>query len=352
MKVKTYIFEDIKEGIERIKEEYGSDTIILDIKNSSKNSRKSCEISIGLDDDPELEEDSTGALRKKTEEIWSHTTKLLSEKIIGLELEIVRDRVKQYPLPLKVFFEKMMKNGFDIHLAVSMISEIYGEIGVLANDIAKANFFFRNAIAKRIKICDITNSNEHVLMLGPTGAGKTQTAKKFSKLLSSIGKEVSILAYDPGRKGCWDEHIIFSESNGIPFSFAVNEEDLFQKIAKDRTRKIIDISGSIDLQKRVTARLKDIKKIILLPAGARDEKIKNYCNRFNDPNIAGIVFTKLDEEETLGHICHNLIFLEQPVCFLTTGMDIGDLLTPNHETFYKILLEGNIWKTGEKRLLQ
>jgi flagellar biosynthesis protein FlhF len=351
MKVKTYIFEDIKDGIERIKEEYGADTIILDIKNTSKNSRKSCEISIGLDD-PELEENNEGALRKKTEEIWSHTTKLLSEKIIDLELEIVRDRVKQYPLSLKVFFEKMRKNGFDIHLAVSMISEIYGEIGMLANDIAKANYFFRNAIAKRIKIYDIINSNEHILMLGPTGAGKTQTAKKLSKMLSNMGKDVSILAYDPARKGCWDEHVIFSESYGIPFSFAVSEEDLFLKIAKDRTRKIIDISGYIDLQKRLAGRLKDIKKIILLPAGARDEKIRNYCNRFNDSNIAGLVFTKLDEEETLGHICHNLILLEQPVCCLTTGMGIGDVLTPNHETFCKILLEGNIWKTGEKRLLQ
>jgi flagellar biosynthesis GTPase FlhF len=352
MKIKTYVFEDIKEGIERIKEEYGSDTIILDIKNNSTNSRKSCEISIGLEDDPGFEEDTTEVVRKKTEEIWSHTTKLLSEKIIGLELEIVRDRVKQYPLPLKVFFEKMRKNGFDIHLAVSMISEIYGEIGTLANDIAKANFFFRNAIAKRIKICDIVNSNGHILMLGPTGAGKTQTAKKLSKLISNMEQDVSILAYDPARKGCWDEHIIFSKSNGIPFSFASNEEDLFKKIAKDRIRKIIDISGYIDLQKRVVTRLKDVNKIILLPAGARDEKIRNYCDRFSDSNIAGIVFTKLDEEETLGHICHNLIFLEQPVCCLTTGMDIGDVLTPNYETFYKILLEGNIWKTGEKRLLQ
>jgi flagellar biosynthesis GTPase FlhF len=124
------------------------------------------------------------------------------------------------------------------------------------------------------------------------------------------------------------------------------------KIAKDRSRKIIDISGYIDLQKRIVKRLKDVKKIILLPAGARDEKIRNYCDRFSDSNIAGIVFTKLDEEDTLGHICHNLIFLEQPVCCLTTGMGIDDILTPNYETFYKILLEGNIWKTGEKRLLQ
>jgi hypothetical protein len=182
MKVKAYIFEDINEGIERIKEEYGADTMILDIKDTSKNSRKSCEISIRLDD-PEFEEDNTGALRKKTEEIWSHTAKLLSEKIIDLELDMIKDRAKQYSLLLRVFFQKMSKNGFDIHRAFSMISEIY-------------------------------------------------------------------------------------------------------------------------------------------------------------------------EEEMLGHICHNLIFLKQPVCCLTTGMDISDVLTLTHETFYKILLEENIWKTGEKRLLQ
>jgi flagellar biosynthesis GTPase FlhF len=352
MKVKTYVFEDIKEGIERIKEEHGSDTIILDIKNNSNNLRKSCEISIGLKDDPEVEENTTEVIRKKTEEIWSYTTKFLSEKIIDLELEIIRDRVKQYPFPLKVFFEKMRKNGFDIQLAVSMISEIYAEIGMLANDVSKANFFFRNAIAKRIKIYDIINSNENILMLGPTGAGKTQTARKISKRLSSMGKEVSILAYDPAKKGCWDENVVFSESYGIPVSFTSSEEDLFSKITKDRTRKIIDISGYIDLQKRVAEKLKDIKKIILLPAGARDEKIRNYCGRFNDSSIAGVVFTKIDEEETLGHICHNLIFVEQPICCFTRGMDLGDILMPNHEIFYKILLEGNIWKTGEKRLLQ
>ncbi|MCX5807246.1 MAG: hypothetical protein NT010_14490 [Proteobacteria bacterium] len=352
MKVKTYVFEDIKDGIERIKEEYGADTIILDIKNTSQNARKSCEISIGLNDDSEIQTDTTEVVRKKTEEIWSYTTKFISEKIIDLELEIVRDRVKQYPLPLKVFFEKMRKNGFDIHLAVSMISEIYGEIGMLANDIAKANYFFRGALARRIKIHDIVNSNEHILMLGPTGAGKTQTAKKFSKLLSSMGRDIAVLAYDPARKGFLDEHAFFSETNGIPFSFAASEEDLFSKITKDRTRKIIDISGHVDLQKRIAARLKDIGKIILLPAGARDEKIRNYCNGFNDSNIAGLIFTKIDEEETLGHICHNLILLERPICCFTTGMDVGDILVPNYETFYKILLEGNIWKTGERRLLQ
>jgi flagellar biosynthesis GTPase FlhF len=92
--------------------------------------------------------------------------------------------------------------------------------------------------------------------------------------------------------------------------------------------------------------------MILLPAGARDEKISNYCNKFCDSNIAGLVFTKLDEEETLGHICNNLIFLERPICCFTTGPDIGDFLMPNHETFYKILLEGNIWKAGEKGLSQ
>jgi len=151
------------------------------------------------------------------------------------------------------------------------------------------------------------------------------------------------------RKGSYDELISFSENNGIPLSFTVNEEDLYFIMDKDKRRKIIDLTGYKTIQKNVVGKLKGAEKVILLPAGARDDKVRNYCSEFSGPNVVGLAFTKLDEEEAVAHMFNNLIYLEQPLCFLTTGLDVNDLVIPDTDTFFQILLEGNICKTKERK---
>jgi flagellar biosynthesis GTPase FlhF len=352
MRVKTYVFDDVKKGIERLREEFGPDTIILDIKENCKEGvRKTCEISVAMKDTRPPEDDPL-EFRKRTETVWDYTTKLLIGKIAGLETEIISDRIKSYPLPLRVLFDKMVKNGLGSQLALSMVSEVYGGIGDLAEDGGKANFFLKEAIARRVKLDDLMVSKESILMLGPSGAGKTQTTKKLTKILSTPERPVSIVAYDPLRRGGSDDLMSFAERSGIPFAITTNEDNLCYAVEKDDRRKIIDCAGTIASQRRVAERLKDVKKMLLLPAGARDEKMKSCSDQFGNANIAGLIFTKLDEEEALGHICHNLIDLEQSVCGFTIGVGTDDIVMPSHETFYKILLEGNLWKTKERRLLQ
>ena len=56
MKVKTYTFDDIRKGMDVIKEQFGPDTIIMDIKQNNLNgdgwTKKACEISIAVDNEP------------------------------------------------------------------------------------------------------------------------------------------------------------------------------------------------------------------------------------------------------------------------------------------------------------
>jgi flagellar biosynthesis GTPase FlhF len=352
MRVKTYVFDDVKKGIERLREEFGPDTIILDIKENCKDgSRRTCEISVATKDAGPPQDDPLD-FRRRTETIWDHTTKLLIGKIAGLESEIIGDRVKSYPLPLRILFDKMVKNGLGSRLALSIVSEVYSGIGDLAEDSGKANFFLKEAIARRVKLDDLIGSKDSILMLGPSGAGKTQTTKKLAKVFSTQERPVSIVAYDPLKRGGADDLMSFAERCGMPFSFTANEDNLCHTVEKDDRRKIIDLAGTMTSQKRVAERLKDVRKILLLPAGARDEKMKSCSDQFGSINIAGLIFTKIDEEEVIGHICHSLIALEHPVCGLTIGTNAEDIVMPNQETFYKILLEGNLWRTKERRLLQ
>lgn len=352
MRVKTHSFEDIREGMEKIKETYGPDTIIVDIKHNNHNgygwSKKSCEISVALDGDPGLCENDLGELRKRTESIWSQAAHFLSEKLVSVESEMIMDRVKTYPLPLKILLDKMVKNGVNRHLAMSMISDVYGEIGQLAGNSVKAAFFLKNVIARRIPLSDITDPDGAVILLGPTGAGKTETAKKLAGLMSDRQEQATIIVFDPVKRGSYDEYKAFSEKTGIPFVFTTGIDDLCLKVGKGTDKRIVDITGHVDFQEKIAERLSMVKKVVVLPAGARDEKMKSCLNKFMGMNnMAGLIFTKLDEEDSLGHLCHNLINLGQPLCCVTTGINLQDIVIPDVEILGKLFLEGNQWKREE-----
>jgi flagellar biosynthesis protein FlhF len=350
MRVKTYVFEDVKAGMEAIKAQYGSDTMIVDIKNNGNQvSPKSCEISIALEEELQPNACDLGDVRKKTEAIWNYALRLMNERLEGIETDIIKERTREYPLPLRILFDRLVKNGFDRKLAMSLISEVFGEIGDAAQDSMKANTSMRRAMARQISLCTITDESGPILMLGPTGAGKTQTTKKLAKILAARENAVSIVAYDPFTKGSYDDLMAFSESHCLPFSFTTNEEDIGFIVERDRRQKIIDVTGHPHIQRKVLEKLRGIVKVIVLPAGARDEKNRTYCSEFGDSSATTIGFTKLDEEENLGHLGHNLISLGQPLSFLTTGISIDDIVIPDHESLFKILLEGNTWKKEERK---
>jgi flagellar biosynthesis GTPase FlhF len=126
----------------------------------------------------------------------------------------------------------------------------------------------------------------------------------------------------------------------VPFQFSATLEDFIQKIKQATGRLFIDLCGQLDIQKKVIDKLGELKKIIVIPAGARDDKIEQYIKTFQDCNIAGLVFSKLDEEEMPGNFCHTVLTLNRPVCFITKGIKSNDILPYDKETFSRILIEG------------
>ncbi|HEY3278627.1 MAG TPA: hypothetical protein VGJ94_18570 [Syntrophorhabdaceae bacterium] len=353
MKIKTYLFDDVKEGMRKIKEEHGVDAIIVDIKNNgSTASRKGCEISIAVDGDKAIQGDDLEEMRRRMEGVWDHTARTMGSRVSSMEMEIMKDRVKTYPLPLRVIFDRMMKNGFEARTALSLVSEVYCALGSLAEDSPKAGFFVKRAITSRIKVHNPLISNVPVLFLGPSGAGKTETVKKLAALSVEHALRVSILTLGPARKAAFDDLRVFSRDKDIPFSAIQGEQDLITALGPGETRKLVDISGPLDIQKKMVARFANVEKIMVLPAGIRDEKMRACCGQFKNQNLSGLVFSKLDEEETVGHIFENLLKLGLPVAFLTMGPEERDIVTPTSDVLYKILIEGNTWKKRESALLQ
>jgi flagellar biosynthesis GTPase FlhF len=349
MKVKRLFFESVKEGIKRIKTEYGPDAIIIDIKEKTDSARKGYEILIAIDEETSPQEAPVNEVMKRIEEM-NGTIKSMNERMVEMESDSMRSRVDSFPPTLRAFYERMVKNGFDPKLAFSVVSEVYGETRKFSEDSAKASYFLKRVLAKRIKVSLIDGSNEPILMLGPSGAGKTETTKKLAKRFMDAGIPVSIIAYEPQRRERYNELMIFSEQTGVPFHFTVDDEELPLIVQRETRKKIIDVTGNQLLQRKAIERLKESKKILLFPSWIRGEKIKDYCGQFNGTDAAGLIFTKLDEERSLGHVVAHLMAMARPVYFLTTGTRVQDIVVPDQEIFYTLALEENVWSHEERGL--
>ncbi|HME43846.1 MAG TPA: hypothetical protein VKF36_12220 [Syntrophorhabdales bacterium] len=349
MKVKRLFFESVKEGIKRIKSEYGPDAIIIDIKENMDAARKGYEILIAIDEELTSQEAPASEVMKRIEEI-NLTVKTLSERMGSMESDTLKYRVDAFPPTLRSFYEKMLKTGLDSKLAFTLVAEVYAETGKFAEDSGKVSYFLKKILAKKIKVSAIDGSSDPILVLGPSGAGKTETTKKLAKRFMDAGVPVSIIAYEPQRRERYNELMIFSEHTGVPFYFTVNDEDLPFIVQRETRKKIIDVTGNELLQKKAMERLKGSKKLLIFPSWIRSEKIRDYCGQVNGAGTAGFIFTKLDEEKCLGHVIADLVMLDKPVYFLTTGMGIQDIILPDQETLYNLVLEENVWRREEKGL--
>ena len=333
--------------MELIKEQYGPDAMIMDVKENNLNghgwTKKGCEISVAIDEEkPSLPEDNLGEMRRGSESVWDHTLRYMGDRFASMETDMIRDRMRAYPLPLKVMFEKMEKNGLDTETALQIVSGVYTEAGSAAGNSIKAALAVKEGIDKRISRCYPMNISAPIVVLGPTGAGKTETAKKLASMFDEKKIPVSIIAYEPVRRSSYEELILFSEQTGIPIQFTVTVDDLVEKVCETSGMVIVDVTGQVDCQKEAVEALTETEKVIVLPAGISDAKAQRYLKTFESCNPVGVVFTKLDEEETPGDLCRQMFKFAMPVCFIAKGINQADMVIPDRDNVFKMLIEGVI----------
>ncbi len=112
--------------------------------------------------------------------------------------------------------------GLDRYIALSLVSEVFAEMGTLAENSMKSVFLLKAKLGKRISLCNIMSTDESIVLMGPTGSGKTEAAKKLALAVREESICPVIIAFDPVKRGTYAEFINFSGKTGIPFHFAAN----------------------------------------------------------------------------------------------------------------------------------
>ncbi|MBS0544379.1 MAG: flagellar biosynthesis protein FlhF [Proteobacteria bacterium] len=177
-------------------------------------------------------------------------------------------------------------------------------------------------------------------LVGPTGVGKTTTTAKLAArcVVRHGASRLALITTDGYRIGAQEQLRIYGRILGVPV-FAVRDgNELRQTLAglRDKHMVLIDTMGMsqrdrmVPEQARMLADAGDVRRILLLNATCRGDTLDDVVRAYRGGDLAGCIFTKVDEAASLAPALDVAVRRKLDVLFLTNGQRVPeDLHLPN-----------------------
>jgi len=198
--------------------------------------------------------------------------------------------------------------------------------------------YLLNLISNRLHIGgnDILQQSGIVALVGATGTGKTTTvAKLAAKYAQKYGaNEVAMITVDTYRIAAFEQLATYGKIIGCTVKKAQNSEELAHILYQLRHKKLvlIDTAGFSQRDARLVTQLNDyekettanIKKYLVLPAGAQYQVLHQTIQAYQNINLTGCIFSKLDECYSLGEALSVVIENDLRLSYVTDGQRVPE----------------------------
>jgi flagellar biosynthesis protein FlhF len=264
------------------------------------------------------------------------------EKLSAVVTDLVaRGRKQETPeIPQELFEDYMLlvNNQVERDVAEEVIKTIHR---TLRPDHLTQKHFVREKIAEQLErllptagaIQRTKTDGPHVVaLIGPTGVGKTTTiAKLAAKLKLDEKRKVGLITIDTYRIAAIDQLRKYADIIGSPLRVVSSPEDLRDAIAsmQDCDYVLIDTAGR---SPKDTLKLNELKTFLeaanpeevhlVLSTAASRECAELAIERFSDVRVDKLIFTKLDEANSVGNVLNVLRAVKKPLSYVTTGQDV------------------------------
>jgi len=175
-------------------------------------------------------------------------------------------------------------------------------------------------------------STGNVLMLvGPTGAGKTTTIAKLAARAALIDeRRVALITLDNYRIGGVDQIRTFAELIGVPLQVAETPAALANLIDPANDLTLIDTAGKSPRDRASIEELAshidglDIEVHLVVPAGSSAAQVDELVQRYGALSPTHLLFTKLDECEHAPELALAPARTRLPITWVTTGQAVPE----------------------------
>ena len=173
-----------------------------------------------------------------------------------------------------------------------------------------------------------------VALIGPTGVGKTTTIAKLAANYNLFeGKKVGLITIDTYRIAAVEHLKTYGDIINLPVEVVYTPSDLNQSIAnlKDCDLILIDTAGRsphnqamMDELQRFLSNSRIGVILLVISATTKYQDMLTIAESFSKIAFTHLVFTKLDEPNSLGPIVSLAMNVKRPISYFTNGQNVPD----------------------------
>ncbi|MDO9536573.1 MAG: flagellar biosynthesis protein FlhF [Bacillota bacterium] len=341
MKIRRYYVRDMKEGMLRIREELGSEAVIIQSRRVRTKGFKGLfaprklEITAAVENPPAqiipenpYQEQFEKKVQQDLGELRTMINRLVTRQSIPDDMQDnERKELKKWRLQLErqELYDELIQEFMD-----EIKGSLSGEIQLTEEIIG---LLLRKKMRRRFRTAPEKGAAVQVFV-GPTGVGKTTTlAKLAARYALYQGERVGIITIDHYRIGAVEQLRTYADITGLPLEVVMTPKELTCALEKlsGCQRILVDTAGRSTLNhthiqemSNYLQNLPPAEIFMVVSATTKSQDLRLICENFKCMNYNRIIFTKLDETNTYGVLLNGIYLTGLPVIYLTTGQNVPD----------------------------
>ena len=180
-----------------------------------------------------------------------------------------------------------------------------------------------------------TTPPQVIVFMGPTGVGKTTTIAKLSSILTlNHSLRVGLITADTYRIAAVEQLRTYADILGLDLRVAYKPEEMAEHVKslqKNTDIILIDTAGrshknaeNLNELKSFLDTVPDSKRYLVLSVTTRYKDLSRIVSVYDQTTDFNLVFTKLDEAETIGALINICCLVGKKAAYVTFGQNVPD----------------------------
>lgn len=382
MIVKKYTGKDETEAVMKAKDDLGSNAVVLNVRTMKQRGlakvfkKDFVEITAALEEKdfaqnvnnnkPTFSRVSSEAIKKQQSQInlladdRADTNAPKQSEIIEKKLDSLHDMLRNQMVKeedvkpvvrpennanfksLKLIYNKLLENEVSEKYANAIINDIENSMKKESNLDSILASVYQKIILKfgEPEAIEDDDRRKIVFFIGPTGVGKTTTiAKLASDFKLTRSKNVAMITADTYRIAAVEQLNTYASILDVPVNVIYSPSEIVESIEElsDYQMIFVDTAGrshkNTEQRDEIIEMISNVRNsdidadiviFLVMSVTTKYMDMVNICDAYKSLNSYRLLFTKLDETDSVGNILNIKLYTGAPISYITCGQNVPD----------------------------